>query len=72
VTKNSATDVSGPGKNKKGPSLVAYPAEYKSSGVMTFAVTQDGIVYERDLGPGTAKLAKTITAPTTSSWHPAE
>jgi hypothetical protein len=53
-------------------SLVAYPAEYKSSGVMTFVVGLDGIVYERDLGPGTAKLAQTITAPTLPNWHPAE
>jgi Protein of unknown function (DUF2950) len=72
VTKNSSTDVNGPVKNKAGLRLVAYPAEYKASGVMTFVVTLHGIVYERDLGPGTAKLAKTITAATLSNWHPAE
>ena len=72
VTKNSATDVSGPSKKKGRLSLVAYPAEYESSGVMTFVVTLHGIVYERDLGPGTTKLAKTMTATTLSSWHPAD
>jgi hypothetical protein len=72
VTKNSAPDVSGPGENKGGLSLVAYPAEYKSSGVMTFAVALDGTVYQRDLGPGTAKLAQTITTAALSSWHPAK
>jgi len=60
------------GKKKRGLTLVAYPKEYQSSGVMTFVVTLDGIVYERNLGPGTAKLAKTIAATTLSSWHPAE
>lgn len=72
VPKNSATDVTGPGKNRAGLRLVAYPEEYQSSGVMTFVVSLHGIVYERDLGPGTAKLAKTITTTTLSSWHPAE
>jgi len=53
--------------------LIAYPAEYRSSGVMTFVVTQDNVVYEKDLGPDTAKLAKKTTAGTrSSSWHPAE
>jgi Protein of unknown function (DUF2950) len=68
----SASDGSSQGKKNGGLTLVAYPAEYQSSGVMTFVVTLDGIVYERDLGPSTAKLAKTITTATLSSWHPAE
>jgi hypothetical protein len=40
-----------------GFALVAYPAEYDNSGVMTFIVNQDGVVYEKDLGPNTAGLA---------------
>jgi hypothetical protein len=53
--------------------FIAYPAEYRSSGVMTFVVTRDSVVYEKDLGPDTAKLAKkTIAGPPSSSWHPAE
>ncbi len=36
---------------------MAYPAEYDNSGVMTFIVNQDGVVYEKDLGPNTAGLA---------------
>jgi hypothetical protein len=72
VPKNSAPDVSDPGNNKGGLSLVAYPAEYKSSGVMTFVVTLDGTVYQRDLGPGTAKLAQTLTTAALSTWHPAK
>ena len=34
-----------------GFALMAWPAEYHNSGIMTFVVNQDGIVYERDLGP---------------------
>jgi Protein of unknown function (DUF2950) len=40
--------------------FVAYPVEYRSSGVMTFIVTKDGAVYERDLGPETAARARDI------------
>src|ERR1700675_788435 len=72
VGKRPASMVRDRGKKKRGLTLVAYPKEYQSSGVMTFVVTLDGIVYERNLGPGTAKLAKTIAATTLSSWHPAE
>jgi hypothetical protein len=41
--------------------FLAYPAEYRNSGVMTFIVGQDGVVYEKDLGPETAQLAAAIT-----------
>jgi hypothetical protein len=44
-----------------GFAFVAYPAEYRSSGVMTFIVNQNGIVYQKDLGPRTAVRAKTMT-----------
>lgn len=37
--------------------LVAYPAKYGSSGIMTFIVNQEGVVYQKDLGKGTAKTA---------------
>ena len=41
-----------------GFAFAAYPAEYRSSGVMTFIVDQDGVVYEKDLGKKTDALAK--------------
>jgi hypothetical protein len=44
-----------------GFAAVAYPARYGNSGVMTFIVNHDGVVYEKDLGPDTAKLARAIT-----------
>lgn len=49
------------GKMTKGFAFVAYPAEYRSSGVMTFIVDQDGIIYEKDLGRRTPEIAKTLT-----------
>ena len=41
--------------------LVAYPAEYGNSGVMTFIVNQDGIVFEKDMGPDTTRLSAVMT-----------
>jgi hypothetical protein len=49
------------GKNADAVALVAYPVEYRSTGVITLIVTQNGGVYEKDLGPNTEKIAKTIT-----------
>lgn len=51
--------------------LVAYPANYRSSGVKTFIISRHGVVYEKDLGPDTATLAPGIKA-RSSSWHVAE
>jgi hypothetical protein len=48
------------GKMTEGFALVAYPAEYKSSGVTTFIVSQDGVVYQKDLGKKTESLAKSM------------
>lgn len=53
--------------------FVAYPAEYRSSGVMTFIVNQSGVIYEKDLGPDTAKLAAAMTSYNPdSTWHSVE
>jgi hypothetical protein len=48
------------GEMPGGFALVAFPAKYQSSGVMTFIVNQNGIVYEKDLGRETATLAMRI------------
>ncbi len=45
------------GELVRGFAFVAYPAEYRNSGVMTFVVNQDGVVYEKDLGQDTEKIA---------------
>lgn len=50
------------GKMIGGFALVAYPADYRNSGVMTFIVNHTGTVYQKDLGPATDKLAARMTA----------
>jgi hypothetical protein len=49
------------GKMIGGFALVAYPAEYGASGIMTFTVNHDGVVYEKDLGKETGKIAGAMT-----------
>jgi hypothetical protein len=44
-----------------GFAVVAWPAKYGNSGVMTFLVNHDGVVYQKDLGKNTDKFAKAIT-----------
>jgi hypothetical protein len=41
--------------------LVAWPAEYGRSGIKTFIVNQDGVIYEKDLGATTSAAAATMT-----------
>ena len=56
-----------------GFAFVAYPAEYRSSGVMTFIVNGDGVVYEKDLGKKTDVLAKGMKEYDASAgWQKAE
>jgi hypothetical protein len=50
------------GKMIGGFALVAYPAEYRNSGVMTFLVNHNGTVFQKDLGPKTAELAEAMTS----------
>jgi hypothetical protein len=61
------------GKMTEGFAFVAYPAEYRSSGVMTFIVSKDGVVYQRDLGKKTDVLAKAMKEYNPdSSWQEVE
>ena len=48
------------GKMTGGFAFVAYPAEYRSSGVMTFIVGMDGVVYQKDLGKKTEVIGKAM------------
>jgi hypothetical protein len=50
------------GKMMGGFALIAYPAQYGNSGIMTFLVNHDGTVFQKDLGPNTAELARKIHA----------
>ena len=56
-----AYDYVAQGKMIGGFALVAYPASYGSSGVMTFIASHAGVVYEKDLGPDTAAAVRKIT-----------
>ena len=55
-----AYDYVAKGKMIGGFALIAYPAEYGNSGIITFMVNHDGTVWEKDLGLKTAKLAQKI------------
>jgi hypothetical protein len=56
-----------------GFALVAWPAEWRNTGVMTFIVNQQGQVYQKDLGPKTVKLAKNMDCyDLDDSWKPVE
>ncbi|QYD67517.1 DUF2950 domain-containing protein [Paraburkholderia edwinii] len=58
---------------KNGFALVAWPAEYGKTGVMSFIVNQDGRVYQKDLGPRTASAVDAIRSyDPDSSWQPAQ
>jgi hypothetical protein len=68
VERSASSDAGAHGKI--GLTLIAYPAEYQSSGVKTFVVTQKGLVFEKDLGPETTTVAPQMKSRTGSSWHP--
>ncbi len=70
---DGAFDYVAKGKQIGGFAVVAYPATYGNSGVMTFMVNHDGVVYEKDLGKDTAKIAKAMTAyDPDKTWKKAE
>jgi hypothetical protein len=56
AAKGGARDYMVNGQLTKGFAFVAWPAEYRNSGVMTFIVNQDGTIYQKDLGADTEKL----------------
>jgi hypothetical protein len=76
VSENSAATTNSyvsNGKKRSGLGLVVYPAKYRSSGVLTFVVSQGDIVYEKDLGRNTPILAKKLgTGVSLANWHAAE
>jgi hypothetical protein len=68
-----AKDYIANGKMTNGFAFMAYPAEYRSSGVMTFIIGEDGVVYEKDLGKKTDAAAKNMKEYNpNSSWRKTE
>jgi len=56
-----------------GFALIAAPAQYRVTGVKTFMVSQDGVVYQKDLGPNTQEMAKKIERfNPDKTWQPVE
>ena len=54
-----------------GFALIAAPAQYRVTGVKTFMISQDGVVYEKDLGPNTLEIVRRIDRfNPDSSWTP--
>ena len=54
-----------------GFALVASPAQYRNTGVKSFIVSQDGVVYEKDLGPQTLEFFKSMDRfNPDKSWRP--
>ena len=61
------------GKMTGGFAFVAYPAEYRNSGVMTFIINQDGVLLQKDLGKTTTETAAAMTEfDPDPSWTPAQ
>ena len=61
------------GKMVGGFAFVAYPAEYRNSGVMTFIINEDGVLLEKDLGNGTTEIATSMTEfDPDASWKPVQ
>jgi hypothetical protein len=61
------------GQLVRGFAFVAYPAEYRNSGVMTFIVNENGVVYEKDLGAETGQLAAAMSEYNPDkSWVPSD
>src|SRR4029434_780707 len=58
------------GKMTGGFAILAYPAQYQNSGIMSFLVGTDGTVYEKDLGAMTADTAVAMTEYNPSGWKP--
>lgn len=59
--KGGAKDYLVDGKLTGGFAFLAYPAEYRNSGIMTFIVGSDGVVYQKDLGEKTREIAVALT-----------
>jgi hypothetical protein len=61
------------GKMTGGFAVIAAPVKYQDSGIMTFIVSREGVVYQKDLGPQTATIAASIAEYDPSDeWTPAE
>jgi hypothetical protein len=71
--KGGAKDYVVGGKMVRGFAFAAYPAEYGNSGVMTFIINQDGVLYQKDLGKTTTEAVTAMTKfDPDSGWSPVQ
>jgi hypothetical protein len=69
--KGGAKDYVENGNLTGGFAILAYPSEYRNSGIMTFLIGTDGVLYEKDLGEKTSEVAQSITEyDPGEGWHP--
>ncbi|HUN61944.1 MAG TPA: DUF2950 family protein [Candidatus Sulfotelmatobacter sp.] len=72
TAKGGAKDYVVNGKMTGGFAVLAYPAEYRNSGIMTFIVSTDGVVYQKDLGEKSTEVARALTEyDPADGWKPA-
>ena len=70
--KGGARDYVVDGKMTSGFAVLAFPIEYRNSGIMTFIAGKDGVVYQKDLGENTAAAAQAMSEYNPDdSWKPA-
>ena len=61
------------GKMTGGFAILAYPAQYRDSGIMTFIINQNGVLLQKDVGPTTSEVASAMTEfNPDSTWKPVE
>ncbi len=73
AARGGARDYKVNGVMTRGVAFVAYPAVYRTSGVMTFIINQDGRAFQKDLGQDTAKVAEAMSEYNPDkTWMPAE
>jgi Protein of unknown function (DUF2950) len=70
--KGGAKDYMVNGKMVRGFAFVAYPAKYRNSGVMTFIMNQDGVLFQKDLGEKTGEIATAMTKFDPDGWTPVQ
>jgi Protein of unknown function (DUF2950) len=71
--KGGAKDYVVNGKMTSGFAVLAYPAEYRDSGIMTFIINQNGVLFQKDLATTTDEVASAITEfNPDKSWEPIE
>ena len=56
-----------------GFAILAYPAQYRDSGIMTFIINENGVLLQKDVGPTTSEVASAMTEfNPDSTWKPVE